>query len=321
MISKDVIKQVIFRPYRYLSLLLFLSIYIMSYSQTGSPVYLKTDDRLQQSLEKLVQDFHGTAGIYVENLASGQMAAVHADTVFPTASIIKVPIMLGVFTKIKAGELSFHQPLIYDTSRFRGGSGLVQYFKDSTKTSLDVLLSLMIGYSDNIAALWCQELAGGGSVINQLLESMGYKNTRVNSRTKGREKGYQLYGWGQTTPREMADILKQIRAGQAVDKASSDRMYRYMSHIFYDGYALSQIPPYIQTASKQGMVNDSRSELVMVNAPHGDYVFYVATKNNKDERWENDCEAWVLARKVSALLWQHFEPEAAKHWSATGNRF
>lgn len=270
---------------------------------------LKTDKHLQEKLETLVQGFHGTAGIYVENLHTGKIAAVNADTIFPTASIVKVPILMGIFDKIKSGALAYNQPLVYDTSRFRGGSGLMQFFKDSSKTSLDVLISLMISYSDNVAALWCQELAGGGTTVNQLLNKMGYKDTRVNSRTAGREDAYNTYGWGQTTPREMASILKGIMQQKAVDPASSDCMYRQLSHIFYDGYALSQIPPYIQTASKQGMVNDSRSELVMVNAPHGDYVFYVATKNNKDQRWVKDNEAWELARKVSALLWHYFEPK------------
>jgi beta-lactamase class A len=78
--------------------------------------------------------------------------------------------------------------------------------------------------------------------------------------------------------------------------------------VFWDEYALSSLPPYVQAASKQGMVDDSRSEVVLVNAPHGDYVFYVATKNNKDQRWVSDNEAWQLARKVSALLWDYFEP-------------
>lgn len=54
---------------------------------------------------------------------------------------------------------------------------------------------------------------------------------------------------------------------------ASDEMYRMMTNSFYTNYALSQIPPYVQTAAKQGMVDKSRSELVMVNAPHGDYVF------------------------------------------------
>ena len=60
------------------------------------------------------------------------------------------------------------------------------------------------------------------------------------------------------------------------------------------------------------MLNASRSEAVLVNAPHGDYVFYVATKENQDQRWKPDNEAWQLARKVSALLWSYFEPRS--HW-------
>lgn len=267
----------------------------------------KTDAGLQKKLEVLVHGFHGTAGVYVHHLKKGTVAAVHADTIFPTASIVKVPILVGIFNKIAHGELTYNQPMVYDTSRLRGGSGLVQYFKDSAKTSLDVLISLMIGYSDNIAAQWCQELAGGGQTVNQLMQSMGFKYTRVNSKTPGRDSDYEQYGWGQTTPREMARLLTMIRRGETVNPGVSDVMYRQMSHVFYDGYALSQIPPYIQTASKQGMVNASRSELVMVNAPHGDYVFYIATKNNQDHRWKKDNEAWELARKVSALLWHYFE--------------
>src|SRR5690606_6903145 len=117
---------------------------------------------------------------------------------------------------------------------------------------------------------------------------------------------------GQATPREMAYLRVKIRNRTLVDAESSDEMYRMLSNSFYTDYSLSQIPPYIQTAAKQGMVNDSRSELVMVNAPSGDYVFYFATKNNKDESWEFDNEAWQLSRDISAYLWKYFEP--ASDW-------
>jgi beta-lactamase class A len=83
-------------------------------------------------------------------------------------------------------------------------------------------------------------------------------------------------------------------------------MYRIMTRVYYDDYALSAIPAYVQAASKQGMVDDSRSEVVLVNAVRGDYVFYVATKNNVDQRWVDDNEAWRLARRVSAVLWKYF---------------
>lgn len=272
----------------------------------------RTDQKLTRELHALADSFHGTAGIYTLNLKTRKMAAVHADTIFPTASIIKVPILVTLFERIRQGTLSYHQHLMYRDSAARGGSGIMQYFKDSTSVDLSLVISLMISRSDNTAARWCQTLAGGGAGVNSWLAAHGFTSTRVNSATPGRQHDYDLYGWGQTTPREMASLLVMIREGKAVSPAASERMYRDMGHIYWDDYALSEIPPYVATASKQGMVNASRSELVMVNAPHGDYVFYVATQHNKDQRWKPDNEAWVFARKVSALLWHYYEPKS--HW-------
>jgi beta-lactamase class A len=287
----------------------FLLAILVIHPQTASSQF-KTDRKLETRLKTLIDSFHGTAGIYVRNLKTGKEVAIHADTIFPTASIIKLPILVAIFNKIQQGAFTYHQSMVYRDSAARGGSGLMQYFKDSTELDLRTAITLMITHSDNTAAVWCEKLAGGGVAINSWLADHGFSFTRVNSRTAGREANSRIYGWGQTTPREMAQLLVMIRQGAAVSPAASERMYRVLTHIFWDEYALSQIPPYIQVASKQGMVDDSRSEAVLVNAPHGDYVFYIATKNNKDQRWVPDNEAWSLARKVSALLWNYFEPHS-----------
>lgn len=280
-------------------------------SFVSSPLFaqLKVDKKLEQQLRPLLDSFHGVAGVYVCNLKTHREVAINADTIFPTASIIKVPILVGIFNKIEQGILNYHQSLLYRDSMSLGGSGLMQYFKDSTKIDLNAVISLMISHSDNTAAVWCEKLAGGGEEINLWLAKNGFQFTRVNSRTKGREKEKKEFGWGQTTPREMAKLMVAIRKGTVINVAASERMYRDLTHIFWDEYALSQIPPEIQVASKQGMVDASRSELVLVNAPHGDYVFYIATKNNKDTRWAPENEAWQLARSVSALLWKYYEPK------------
>ena len=76
----------------------------------------------------------------------------------------------------------------------------------------------------------------------------------ANARTVNQKK----YGWGQTTPREIAMVLALIRDGKMISEAAAE--------------ALSEIPPYVKVASKSGAVNASRSEVVLVNAPHGDYM-------------------------------------------------
>lgn len=288
-------------------LLLLLLFVVPGFSQER-----KTDRKLEKALAELVKGFNGTAGVYVLNLKTGKYAAINADTIFPTASIVKVPLLVGLFDKIEKGELSYHQPLIYRDSIKYGGSGLMQFFKDSSATEVSVLAALMMAYSDNTTSLWNQRLAGGGEQVNVLMEQYGLKDTRVNSRTKGREEIWKVYGWGQTTPREMSALLTKIYRGEVISKSASERMYRLMCKGYYDEGALSEIPPFVQAAHKSGSVNESRSEVVLVNAPHGDYVFYVGTKNNKDQRWEADNEGMVMIRKISAYLWNHFEPKS--HW-------
>jgi beta-lactamase class A len=175
----------------------------------------------------------------------------------------------------------------------------------------------MITTSDNTASLWCQKLVGTGTEVNNWLEKNGFEKTRVNSRTEGREKDREKYGWGQTTPREMAELLKLIRSHKAISEAASEEMYRVLTNIYWNGEALSQIPPYIQTASKQGAVSNSRSEVVFVNAPSGDYVFCVITNNQEDKSWEYDNEGFRLLRQVSEFLWNYFEPDS--NWETATN--
>lgn len=279
---------------------------LLSFSAAGQNQ--KEDKALSRKLRSLVSGFQGDVGIYVEHLKTGKMATVNADTIFPTASMIKVPITIGMFRKIELGDIDYDTILTYRDSLLYEGEDILGSFKDGEKIALTKILMLMITTSDNTASLWCQSLAGTGVEINNWLMNHGFKDTRVNSRTPGRQDDRRKYGWGQTTPREMAELLIRIRQGKVISARASERIYRNLIRIYYDSQALSQIPPYVQVASKSGSVDQSRSEVVLVNAPHGDYVFCVITKNQKDESWTSANEGYVLLRNISKLLWNHFEP-------------
>jgi beta-lactamase class A len=269
----------------------------------------KSDKLLTQKLQSVTRDFKGDVGIYVRHLKTGKTVEINADSIYPTASMIKIPITIGVFEKIEKGFLNYDSVLTYYDSLLYEGEDILGSFKTGEKISLSKVLMLMITTSDNTASLWCQYLAGTGTDINAWLMTNGYIHTRVNSRTPGREANRSRYGWGQTTPREMADILVRIRENKVISNRASERIYRNLIRIFWDTKALSQIPPYVQAASKQGAVNQSRSEVVLVNAPHGDYVFCIITNNQKDESWTSQNEGSTLIREVSRTLWKHFEPK------------
>ncbi len=274
-----------------------------------APVRPRADLVLQRQLEAVVQGFDGKVGIYARNLRTGRYASVNADSAFPTASMIKVPILIATFDAIQQGQLSYTQQLTYtDSLAYRDEDELGYQLKDSATVRLSWVEMLMLTLSDNTSALWLQHLAGTGTAINAWLEGHGFRVTRMNSRTPGREAMRTQYGWGVTTPREMAELLVMIREGRAVSPAASQEMYRHLARSYWTAEAISAIPPWVQAATKQGAVDRSRSEVVLVNAPSGDYVFCVITKEQADTSYEYNNAGHVLIRRVSALLWKHFEP-------------
>ena len=284
--------------YKYFSFLLMIS--LTSFAQ-------KKDVKLQKQIIELIKDFHGDIGIYIHDLKHKKVVKINADTVFPTASIVKIPILIGVMSKIQSGELNYHQRLTYTDSLFYSeGDDILSAFKDSATIELSKVIMLMLTISDNCASLWLQGLSGGGIRINQLLDSLNLTATRVNSRTPDRESNRTAYGWGQTSPREMATLMERIVNGEIINKESSEKMLRLLGRQYWDEVALSQIPAGVFVADKNGAVDESRSEVMYVNSKKNPYILSIFTKNNKDTIWVSGNEAWVLTRKISALLWKYY---------------
>jgi len=267
----------------------------------------KVNKKLQQQVQDMTAGFKGDVGIYVKDLHTGKTVSINADSIFPTASMVKVPILIGIIDKLNKGELKYHQELTYKDSLFYAGSDLLASLKNNEKVELSKVIMLMLTTSDNTASLWLQSLAGTGTRINQILDSIGYTATRVNSRTPGREAGRDKFGWGQTSPKEIATMFEALANRNLLDTASSEKMLRLLGRNYWDEEALSQIPPDIFVASKNGAVNASRSEVMYVSGKNARYVFCICTKNNKDTSWGSQNEAWELARKVSKLLWETYK--------------
>ena len=270
----------------------------------------KTDKKLNKKLQEAISGFNGDIGIYVKSIRTGKTVAINADTVFPTASIVKVPILIGVMDKLNKKELNYDQELLYRDSLLYSDYDVLGSFRDTVKILLKKVIMFMITTSDNTASLWLQSLAGTGTRINEILDSLGLKDTRVNSRTPGRENNRTFYGWGQTTPAEMGRIFEMIYQNRVISAEACERMMRCLGRNYWDeDEAISEIPPYIEVFSKNGCVNAVRSEVLLVNAPGNPYIFCIFTKNNKDISWTHTNEAWEMARKVSSLLWHYFEPK------------
>jgi beta-lactamase class A len=281
-----------------------------SLAQPGSGVEAVHDPVLQSKIDARIKGFRGEVGVYVRHLETGASAEAQADSIFPTASMIKLPLMIGLYDHVERGLLDLSSRVTYQDSLFYGSEeddDIVNKMRPGATVTLSKLAFYMISISDNTASLWIQGLVAGAEV-NRWLADHGFERTRVNSRVEGREEDRSRYGWGQTTPREMAELLVMVRERKAVSPSASEDMYRTLTNIYWDDEALSSFPATVQAASKQGAVSASRSEVLLVNSPGGDYVLCVVTKNQEDRSWDESNEGYVLLRDVSKIVWEHFNP-------------
>src|SRR5262245_23742825 len=153
------------------ALILFAS--TLSYSQ-------KEDKKLRKEILPLIKDYNGDVGIYIKDLKNANSVFINADTIFPTASIVKVSILIGIMDKIRRNELFYDSALVYKDSLLYEGEDILGSFKNDEKILLKKVIMLMLTTSDNTASLWLQSLAGKGTRINEILDSLGFIFTRIN---------------------------------------------------------------------------------------------------------------------------------------------
>lgn len=270
----------------------------------------------------LADGFDGVVGVYVRHLPTGRTASLRPDELFPTASMIKVPILVATFDRIEAGDLALDQWLTFrDSLRYIEDQGeLFAQLRDSSTVALHSAVEQMLSASDNTASLWLQALVTG-EAINDWLAAHGFEGTRMNSRTPGRRPDWERYGWGQTTPREMAELVRRIIEGEAVSPAADEEMHRLLTRTHWDDTAVAAVPPSVQVASKQGSVSASRSEVAYVHAPSGPYVFTVVTREQGDTRFAPDNAGYELIRAASRLFWETFEPASDWRPASGSERF
>jgi len=87
---------------------------LMSISMPQIMMAQSHSNKLKDTLETVINQFDGRAGIYLYHLDKNEEIAIHADDVFPTASMIKVPIMIKIFDLIDKGVLDYNQKLVHN---------------------------------------------------------------------------------------------------------------------------------------------------------------------------------------------------------------
>lgn len=287
----------------------------------AEPVAGRSQDSAEPSLESArpeiearVRAHRGVAGVAVIDLASGSRFGIRENEVFPSASLVKIPIMIDIFARVEEGAMSMDEPLTFLDIDRTDGSGVLRHLTAPKEVTVWDATFLMISVSDNAATdLLLAKLSPRS--INERIQSLGFGSTRLflpavnagpGESPTPNESG--AYGLGTTTPSEIAEMLALIYEGEVVSEAASRSMMEILGFQLYEEGLPRYIPDASRVAHKTGSTPTSRNDCGVVLAPQRDFVLCVMTKDNVDQSWGLENEAYVLMGELGAIVYDELNP-------------
>jgi beta-lactamase class A len=265
---------------------------------------------LHHTLDAIAAAHHGILGYSVLNLDTGERLSLRGDETFPTASLIKVPILVTLYDLVEQRLLSFDDPLTVIKIDQVPGSGVLQFMHSGMSLSVHDAAALMIILSDNTATNLILDRIAIRRVWSKM-EALGLPHTKVHSKTFLRLTSVAMdssvkYGLGVSTPNEMAHLFELLAQGKAVSPAADSSMLQILANNA-DGDSMQRTINGMSVPHKTGATDSVRTECALFRL-ESRVVACGFTKQNTDTRWVTDNEGQVTLGKIGAAILGAWKP-------------
>jgi len=233
---------------------------------------------LASAVRRRAERFSGVSGYIIKDLKTGEVVMDHPDRVFPSASLIKLPILCAAFQAVHEGKISLSTTITLARADRRGGSGILKLAPEGSVLTNRELLEDMIIHSDNTAAaLIIRQL--GYDYLQDTFTRLGLLDTQIHP------DGFQLSAHhvsddNMTSPRDMAFLLEKIYQRQLVSAEASDQMLDILKHQKLRDRLPRFLPAGWEIAHKTGLLRKACHDVGIVFSPQGDYMICVLTSHD-----------------------------------------
>jgi len=286
-----------------------------------TPTYAQPEhNALLAELQRLEREYGGHLGVMAKNLRTGEVVQYNAAERFPTASLIKLPVMVAYYQMVREGALDPKTTVTLTAADNKPGSGILERITEGATITLQDAVNLMITLSDNTATNLVLDRMGSThverlAVVNDLMVRLGLKNTRLLNRlyswdTKQRTPEGIRYGIGLSTPEDMVMLLERMYRKELVDAASSEAMITVLKRQFYDDMIPRLLPASecasFTVAHKTGFVNETKTDAGLVLSDKLDMAIGIFIDKHPDHEDGINNSAKILAAHVSRVIWNYF---------------
>ena len=228
---------------------------------------------LKKKINKELKGKKGKWSVYVKNLDTNEYMLIN-DRKMPSASLIKLYVMMTVYNEINEGNLK-------ESSINR------KRIKD------------MITISDNEATNSIVE-----SLTKQGTFKAGIKKIKKYCKMEGYSKTRFLVEMGKSSPknvtcaRDCGLALEKMYAGRCVNKSSSKKMIKLFKAQTRRGKIPAGVPKGVTVANKTGETSFCENDAAIVYSEGADYVIVVMSHNGQNAVNE--------INKISSITYKYF---------------
>jgi beta-lactamase class A len=202
----------------------------------------------------------GEAGAFVSDTDGHALFCENEDELFPSASVIKLPLVMTLYADAARGLLDLDERV--PVGERIDGSGVLRHMRDVDRLSLRDLAMLAIIVSDNTATNRLIERIGVERV-GERLHQWGCVKTRLSRKMydfEAAKRGHENV----MTARETVSLLLRLQRGECEDRATSDAVLAVLEQCQDRTMLLRYIPYGVKVPHKTGTLDESRNDAAIV---------------------------------------------------------
>jgi beta-lactamase class A len=253
--------------------------------------------KLDAELNRAAEQLHGVMGYAIKDLSTGESFYRNARVVFPTASSIKLAVLLELMRQDQEGKLSLDEKHTVRHSELPPGDvdPILHMLGDGTATmTLRDVATFMVVLSDNGATNILIDRVGIASV-NAGTGRLGLTETRLRRHMIDIEAA-RHGNENVSTPGELSMLLEKVHGGNVLDAAHT-KAYFDLIGLPKDSMFHKALPSTVRIEDKPGELDAVRCDAGIIEIPGHPFVMTVMT-TYLDSNEEGERAVKEVARKA-----------------------
>ena len=202
-------------------------------------------------------------GVYIKPSWLKSDININGNTIFPAASLIKIPIAVALLFEIDKGNISWNKVLTLKKYHYALGTGYLRTRKAGTKIKVREVFKLMLTISDNTATNMIIDLLGGINGTNQKISKLGLKNTKLANFLG------DFKGTNKTSPYDLVTILDKSLEGNLLKGDSRKILKNTLVKVNNKSLIKKGLGRYTKFAHKTGTIGICIGDAGIIYLPFG----------------------------------------------------